>query len=114
MSIACTTLGALTRRRAGRTRRRSSYDTTGGNADARPIAVGETAVLADVQGAGCITHLWFTIHCPDDRYYLRHLVLRMFWDGEQSPSVEVPVGDFFNIGHGIAASNAALPLTTVA
>src|ERR1043165_5744318 len=40
--------------------------------------------------------------------------LPMSLDGEASPSVEVPVGDFFNIGHGIAASNAALPLTTVA
>ncbi len=107
-------LSSLIFRRAGRTMRRSSYDTTGGNRDAWEVPVGETAVLADIQGAGCITHLWFTIHCPDDRYYLRHLVLRIYWDGEQTPSVEVPVGDFFNIGHGIAASNAALPLTTVA
>jgi len=112
MSLGCTTLKSLTRRRNARTRRRSSYDTTGGNRDAWPIAVGETATLADIEGAGCITHIWFTI-ASQDRYYLRHLVLRMYWDGEETPSVECPVGDFFNVGHGIARSNAALPLATV-
>jgi hypothetical protein len=114
MSLGCTTLKSLTRRRNARTKRVSSFDTTGGNRDYWTVPAGETATLADIAGAGCITHLWFTINCPDDRYYLRHLVLRVYWDGEQNPSVEVPVGDFFNIGHGIAASNAALPLTTVA
>src|SRR5436189_5079337 len=114
MSQGLTTLKSLAFRRAARTRRKSSFDTTGGNRDCWTIPVGETATLADIAGAGCVTHLWFTINCPDDRYYLRHLTLRMYWDGERDPSVECPVGDFFNVGHGIAASHAALPLTTVA
>ncbi|MCC6730721.1 MAG: DUF2961 domain-containing protein [Chthonomonadales bacterium] len=114
MSIGCTTLKSLVRRRDARTRRVSSYDAGGGNRDHWNIPVGETITLADLQGAGCVTHLWFTINCPDDRYHLRHLVLRAYWDGEVSPSVECPVGDFFNVGHGIARSSAALPLTTSA
>lgn len=114
MSIGCTTLKSLVRQRHARTRRKSSYDTTGGNRDYWQIPVGETATLADISGAGSITHIWFTINCPEDRYYLRHLVLRMYWDGEETPSVECPVGDFFNLGHGIAKSNASLPITTVA
>jgi hypothetical protein len=113
MSLGCTTLKSLVRRRDARTRRKSSFDTTGGNRDAWPIPVGETTTLAEIAGAGSITHIWFTI-ASEDRYYLRHLVLRMYWDGEETPSVEAPVGDFFNVGHGIAASNATLPLTTVA
>jgi hypothetical protein len=113
MTIGCTTLKNLVRRRDARTKRRSSYDTTGGNGDHWQIPVGETVTLADISGAGSITHIWFTI-ASNDRYYLRHLVLRMYWDGEETPSVEVPVGDFFNIGHGLAKSNAALPLATVA
>jgi hypothetical protein len=113
MSIGCTTLKSLVRPRDARTCRISSYDKTGGNADAWPIPVGETATLAEIPGAGCITHIWFTIASPD-RYYLRHLILRIYWDGEEAPSVECPVGDFFNIGHGLAASNAAIPLATVA
>src|SRR5579871_285971 len=114
MNHPLTTLKSLTLRRLARTRRKSSFDTTGGNRDWWPIAVGETITLADLKGAGYITHLWFTINAPDDCYYLRHLVLRAYWDGEPDPSIEAPVGDFFNIGHGIAASNMALPLTTVA
>jgi hypothetical protein len=114
MPLGHTSLGSLALRRRARTRRKSSYDTTGGNRDYGKVEPGETITLAEIGGAGAITHLWFTINCPDDRYYLRHIVLRMYWDGETEPSVECPVGDFFNIGHGIAASNAALPITTVA
>ncbi len=35
-----------------------------------------------------------------DLYVLRDLVLRMYWDGEKFPSVEVPLGDFFCCGFG--------------
>src|SRR5712692_268657 len=92
MPIGCTTLKELVRRRDAHTRRKSSYDTTGGNRDHWNIPVGETATLAEIAGAGCITHIWFTIN-SEDKFYLRHLALRMYWDGEDSPSVECPVGD---------------------
>jgi hypothetical protein len=77
--------------------RSSSYDRKGGNADARPIAPGETLTLLDNAGPGLITHLWVTI-ASDDPHHLKALVLRMYWDGETSPSVETPIGDFFGLG----------------
>ena len=55
------------------------------------IAAHETATLAEIQGPGAIQHVWLTIH-PDK---WRRLVIRFFWDGEENPSVEVPLGDFF-------------------
>ena len=75
----------------------SSNDPTGGNADFLPIGIGETKVLADIKGAGVVTRIWVTISA-EDKYYLRRLLLRMYWDGEKNPSVECPVGDFFGDG----------------
>jgi len=77
--------------------RASSYDRSGGNADYRTIAPGDTLTLLDESGPGLITHLWITI-ASDDPNHLKALVLRMFWDGEPTPSVESPVGDFFGLG----------------
>ncbi len=79
--------------------RSSSWDLSGGNADAVPLAPGKEAVLLDVTGAGVVTHLWFTI-ATDDSMHLKNLVLRAWWDGERTPSVEVPIGDFFGLGLG--------------
>jgi len=75
----------------------SSNDTTGGNDDFIIIPEGSTATLADIQGPGMITMFWTTIS-SSDKYFLRHIVLRMYWDGEKDPSVEVPIGDFFGTG----------------
>ncbi len=102
-------LSGLATLRDARSRRESSWDRTGGNRDAISIEPGATATLADIQGAGCIRHIWFTISC-EDRLYLRKLVLRMYWDGEESPSVETPVGDFFGVGHAVANHFVSLPL----
>ena len=77
----------------------SSYDRTGANADARQIAPGDTLTVLDESGPGLITHIWFTI-ASDDPNHLKALVLRMYWDGESTPSVETPVGDFFGLGLG--------------
>jgi len=79
--------------------RSSSYDRSGGNADARAVAPGETLTLLDEAGPGLITHVWVTI-ASDDPYHLKALVLRMYWDGETTPSVEAPIGDFFGLGLG--------------
>jgi hypothetical protein len=81
-----------------RTRRISSWDKTGGNRDFVTIPAGDSAAIAEMKGPGCINHLYMTIHCPD-RNYLRLALLRMYWDDENIPSVEVPVGDFFGVGH---------------
>jgi len=75
----------------------SSTDASGGNADRLVIAPDETATLAEIEGPGVITRIWITISSQDE-HYLRRIVLRFFWDGEEEPSVEVPVGDFFGTG----------------
>ncbi len=92
--------------------RQSSYDPSGGNADGRqdwPIAPGETRTMAEIPGAGAITHIWVTI-ASNDPHHLRNLVLRMYWDGEESPSVECPIGDFFGLGHAQYYQYASLPI----
>ncbi|MFQ6076978.1 MAG: glycoside hydrolase family 172 protein [Candidatus Bathyarchaeia archaeon] len=100
----------LPRLRDCKRRRISSWDRTGGNADYIVVPEGATAILANIRGAGCITHIWLTIAC-DTKWYLRKMLIRMFWDGERDPSVEVPIGDFFGIGHGITKNFVSLPLT---
>jgi Protein of unknown function (DUF2961) len=80
----------------------SSYDRTGANDDGNwknPIKAGETRTIGEVQGPGIITHMWFTIATPE-HYHLKKIVLRMYWDGEQLPAVESPIGDFFGLGFG--------------
>jgi len=105
-------LRSITRFEDVRTRRISSFDRSGGNLDFIRIPQGEIMNLADIEGAGCITHLWFTVNCRDPDY-LRKILLRVYWDGEEDPSVDTPLGDFFGIGHGIAKSFQSLPLNTV-
>jgi len=92
-------LFAMARLRSYKARRSSSWDRTGGNNDAVPVAPGQAATLLDYSGAGVVTHLWFTISSPDP-HHLKNLVLRAWWDGESSPSVEAPIGDFFGMGLG--------------
>lgn len=87
------------RLRSYKSRRSSSWDRSGGNADAVPVEPDAAATVLDVQGAGVITHIWFTI-ASDDEHHLKNLVLRAWWDGEATPSVEAPIGDFFGLGLG--------------
>ena len=77
----------------------TSADPTGGNADWRVLEPGQTLVLADVKGAGCIVHLRDNI-TSREAHHLQWHVLRMYWDGEKEPSVEAPAGDFFGVGFG--------------
>lgn len=87
----------------------SSYDRTGGNRDAIPVPPGKTALLADLQGPGAITHIWFTISSRE-KGHLRKLILRAWWDGEKNPSIECPIGDFFGCHHARAARFSSLPI----
>jgi hypothetical protein len=75
----------------------SSYDTTGENADFIRIEPGATATLANVEGSGVIVRFWVTISSRDPNF-LRKILLRMYWDNEEYPSVETPIGDFFGTG----------------
>jgi hypothetical protein len=92
-------LFAQARLRNYKTRRSSSWDRTGGNADAVPVEPGRATTVLEATGAGVVTHIWFTIASPDPMH-LKNLVLRAWWDGESTPSVEVPIGDFFGLGLG--------------
>jgi hypothetical protein len=88
--------GAIFRTRDARTGRISSWDRTGGNRDFISFEPGETKELARLDGPGVITHLYATPAAG--KAFLRNAILRMFWDDEKSPSVEVPFGDFFCAG----------------
>jgi hypothetical protein len=69
----------------------------------KDIKSGETETLAYIEGCGIIRHIWITVDNKTDdsnRFVLRDLILRMYWDGEESPSVECPLGDFFALGFG--------------
>jgi hypothetical protein len=90
--------------------RSSSYDRSGRNADARTIDPGATLTLLDEPGPGVLTHIWFTIASPDE-HHLKQLVLRIYWDGEATPSVETPVGDFFGLGLGDYYLYQSVPLS---
>src|ERR1700675_2180287 len=91
-------------------KRVSSYDTTGANADYRQFAGGESTTLLDVDGPGIITHIWFTI-ATGDAQHLKALVLRAYWDGESTPSIEAPIGDFFGLGLGDYYRYQSIPLS---
>lgn len=110
MEIGDTSLAGLARLRNGVRRERiSSYDRTGGNRDWFTFAPDQKIVIAEIEGAGCVRHIWMTMGCPEEAY-ARKIILRAWWDGESQPSIECPVGDFFGIGHGIVKNFWSLPL----
>ena len=78
--------------------RASSWDRSGGNADFVVVGPGQTVELFDAEGPGCITHVYCALAFPPLTDY-RTAILRCFWDGEATPSVEVPLGDFFCLSH---------------
>ena len=102
-------LDKLTRIRKGKTGRFSSWDTTGRNQDRWLIPAGESRVLADIEGPGVITHIWMT-----QREHYRECLLKITWDDAPAPSVLVPLGDFFGLGHSIVNSYQSLLFTASA
>ncbi len=91
-------------------KRISSYDKTGANADFFTYKGNEIREICNIEGAGMIKHIWMTI-ASGDPYYLRKTVIRMWWDNEEHPSVECPIGDFFGVGHAKTANFWSLPLS---
>lgn len=67
---------------------------------------GETTTLAEIKGPGIIQHIWMTV---DTKAY-RDCVLRFYWDDEEDPSIEVPLGDFFTNCHGLRYNVNSLPI----
>lgn len=87
----------------------SATDWQNGNGDARPIKPGASLTLAELKGPGMITHIWCTV-AHEARFYSRLLTLRIYWDGEEHPSVEAPLGDFFGMGHGVDQPFVSIPI----
>ena len=61
----------------------------------RPLAPGESYVMAEASGSGVIRHIWITFENNKKPNYLKSLKLECFWDGASKPAVSVPLGDFF-------------------
>lgn len=96
-----------------KTKRISSYDVEGRNRDNWVIKPGETKVLAEIKGPAKITHIWLT-QWNDDPECFRKVVLRVYWDNEDNPSILVPLGDFFCLGHSIVNSFQSIFFTASA
>ena len=64
-----------------------------------------TVVIADIKGPGAIQQMWFT---PTGNW--RFTIMRIYWDDEKTPSVEVPIGDFFVQGFGKYHPITSLPI----
>lgn len=82
-----------------RAARSSSAEPSGANRDFVSVEPKSDYTVADIKGAGRIVHMWFTIR-PKDPNYLHNTRLRIFWDGSETPAVDVPFGDFHALGHG--------------
>src|SRR5689334_22872924 len=106
-------LAGLAMPHSGVAKHEGSWDRKGGNGDARPVAPGETITLLDYQGAGVIHRFWVTIAPRAEMHIHRQAILRMYWDGETTPSVEVPIGDFFGCGFGDQKDFISLPLNEI-
>lgn len=134
-------LADITRHRISRSARVSSWDQKGLNEDAFVVLPGESMLLADLEGPGAITHLWFVQTCrkilgpglipysksgvammeihnalglnyeANDPDYYRKVLIKMYWDDSETPSVLAPIGDFFCLGHSMAANFQSLPFT---
>ena len=69
------------------------------------IPAGETFTMADIEGPGAIQQIWLT---PAGNW--RFSILRVYWDDQEFPSIECPIGDFFCMGWGKYAQVSSLPV----
>ena len=95
--------------RSGKRKRLSSYDRTGGNDDCLWVEPQSRVEFAAIEGAGIVRHIWMTSDCTEE-YFLRKVLLEIRWDDEEQPSVLVPLGDFFGLGHAYAKNFWSMPL----
>lgn len=105
-------LGPLGFSPKGRNRRVSSNQQPGWhseNLDMDWLMPGESVNMPVLKGPGVITHIWFTSHSGWVGE-LHALTLRIYYDGSKEPGVEVPVGDFFAVGHGKPAVVNSIPV----
>lgn len=67
-------------------------------APAQTIKPGEEVQLCDIEGPGTIRHIWITT--AREPVNQRALIVRAWWDDQEHPSIECPIGDFFGFAHG--------------
>lgn len=128
-------LGALARPQPGRSMRSTSTFREGpdgkylrtakpkgdleekSNYDNFRVSPGETHTLLDVEGPGVITHIWITFLGPEPQGWApngsathQDMLLRIYWDGNEKPAVEAPVGDFFANAFGKRSEVISLPI----
>jgi len=128
-------LGALARPQPGRSMRSTSTFREGpdgkylrtakpkgdleekSNYDNFRVPPGETHTLLDVEGPGVITHIWITFLGPEPQGWApngsashQDMLLRIYWDGNEKPAVEAPVGDFFANAFGKRSEVISLPI----
>jgi len=70
------------------------------------IAPQSTATLADIEGSGALQHIWITTHSQ----HWRRLIIRCYWDGDEQPAVEAPLGDFFCQCWGVFSQVSSIPV----
>jgi hypothetical protein len=71
----------------------------------------QTYIFAEIDGPGVIRHIWITVDTKKITN-LRNLIVRMYWDGQEQPSVEAPLGDLFGVSHGRIRAFESMFLTT--
>ncbi|MGI5899396.1 MAG: glycoside hydrolase family 172 protein [Christensenellales bacterium] len=94
-----------------RSRRVSTYAKDGTNHDFCRIPPWDTRELVNIPGAGICRHIWCAAIGSPDPLYLLKTVLRIYWDAEEHPSVEAPLGDFFGMGFGMRKSYQSMALS---
>ncbi|MBN2022513.1 MAG: DUF2961 domain-containing protein [Pirellulales bacterium] len=102
-------LDEVTRQQPGRAMRFSTgvFDPESNN-DAYFLSPGQRKTFARLEGPGEIRHIWFTV--SGEFRWTRSIVLRIYWDDSDVPSVETPLGDFFAAGNGMRANVSTVPL----
>lgn len=68
----------------------------------KSISPGQSVTLCDVEGPGVIRRMWVTLEGKKEN--LLGFVLRGYWDEQETPSIEAPVGNFFGCAHGVASA----------
>jgi len=113
MELGYSSLSNLAKIRKNVKRKRiSSYNRRGTNNDNVIVNERMKFELCNIISSGIIKHIWVTIGTKDpDPYYLRKILVRMWWDNENNPSIECPIGDFFGIGHAQSVNFWSLPLS---
>jgi hypothetical protein len=87
------------------------------NWDNYRVAPGATHTIMDEKGPGIITHIWLTFLGPEPHRWApngsanhQEMLLRMYWDGNDRPAVEVPLGDFFGNCFGQRSEVISIPV----